>query len=149
MLSQAVERLLAYSPEQLFDLAADVERYPEFLRWWIAVRIRKREGEAYYTDQILGFGPIRIRFDSRTALHRPRRIDVTSDRPPFREFKLAWTFEPRPGGCCRAGLAAELRFRSFLMQQIVGQILPTAIDDIITAFEARARLLYGNAGPID
>ena len=53
MLSRKVERSLPYSAEQMFDLAADVERYPEFLRWWITARIRQRRGEIFYTDQVL------------------------------------------------------------------------------------------------
>jgi Polyketide cyclase / dehydrase and lipid transport len=104
LLSQKVERVLSFcGPEQLFDLAADVERYPEFQRWWIAARIRKWEGDSYYTDQVLGFGPIRVRFGSKTVLHRPERIDVTSDEPPFRRFALSWIFEPLPGDPRRRG----------------------------------------------
>ena len=51
MLTRRAERLLSYSPEQLFDLAADVERYPKFLHWWKAARIKRRDGDVYYTDQ--------------------------------------------------------------------------------------------------
>ena len=79
MLSERVDRTLPYSPEQPFDLAADVERYPEFLHWWITARVRKREAEVYCTHQVLGIGPIRIEFESRTVLRRPERIDVTSN----------------------------------------------------------------------
>jgi len=56
MLTQSVERLLPYSRARLFDLAADVERYPEFLRWWISARIRRRQTDVYYTDQVVAFG---------------------------------------------------------------------------------------------
>ena len=85
--SQKRERLLPYTAEQLFHLAADVERYPEYLRWWIAARIRKREANVYCTDQVLGLGPVRVRFGSRTVLQTvlqpPTRIDVTSKDYPF------------------------------------------------------------------
>ena len=142
MLTQKVERWLPYRPEQLFDLAADVERYPEFLRWWLAARVRDREASAYRTDQVLGLGPIRVRFASKTVLHRPQRIDVTSDEWPFRQFGLSWIFEPqRPAGC-RVILVAELELRSWLLQGVVDRILPAVTADIISAFEARARRLY-------
>ena len=59
MLTQRCRCTLPYSPEQLFDLAADVERYPEFLPWWVAARVRKREGNVYYTDQIIAIAMIR------------------------------------------------------------------------------------------
>jgi len=140
VLSERVERWLPYSPEKLFDLAADVERYPEFLRWWTAARVRKREGEVYYTDQVVGLGPIRVRFNSKTVLHRPERIDVTSDQSPFRQFRLSWIFAPEPDAGCRVSLVVELEFCSRLLQKVVGHVLPAAIADIIAAFEARAHL---------
>ena len=152
MVSQKVERVLfSCEPEQLFDLAADVERYPEFLRWWVAARILRREGDIYYTDQVLGLGPLRVRFGSKTVLHRPERIDVTSDEPPFRRFSLSWLFEPQPCAGCRVSLVAELELRSGLLQRVMDRVLPVAIADIIAAFEARA-LQYpsakGHAGKI-
>jgi coenzyme Q-binding protein COQ10 len=145
MLTQSAERLLPYSPEQLFDLAADVERYPEFLRWWITARVRRREGEVYYTDQALGLGPVRLRFGSRTELHRPERIDVTSDESPFRQFKLSWFFESLPGVRCRVTLAAQLELHSYLLQRLAEQVLPGAVADIVAAFETRAHRLYRDA----
>lgn len=147
MLSERVERLLPYSPERLFDLAADVERYPDFLRWWIAARIQKREVGVYYTHQVLGLGPIRVSFGSKTMLRRPERIDVISDEPPFRQFRLSWIFESRPGRRCRVGLAAECQFRSYLLERLVDRVLPAAIADTMVAFETRARQLYGHADP--
>jgi coenzyme Q-binding protein COQ10 len=129
----------------LFDLAADVERYPTYLRWWISAQVRQREANAYCTDQILGLGPIRIKFASKTNLHRPRRIDVTSDQSPFRQFRLSWVFAPESAAGCRVSLAVELEFNSGLLEKVVEQALPAAIADILTAFEARAHRLYGSA----
>ena len=140
--SEKRERLLPYTAEQLFDLAADVERYPEYLRWWIAARIRKREANVYYTDQVLGLGPIRLNFGSRTVLQPPTRIDVTSNEFPFQLFKLSWNFAPLAGAGCRVSLAAEFEMRSFVFQRIVDRALPTATADVIAAFETRAHRLY-------
>jgi coenzyme Q-binding protein COQ10 len=53
-----VSQALPYRREQLFDLAADVERYPEFLPWWLSATVRHRDGEIYSTDQVVGIGPI-------------------------------------------------------------------------------------------
>ncbi len=142
MLSEEAERCLPYSPEQLFDLVADVERYPEFLRWWISARVWRRRVDTSYTDQMLALGPLHVRFGSKTVLYRPERIDVTSDESPFRRFRLSWLFEPRPGGSCRIRLAAEIELRSHLLQLVVEQVLPAAIRDIVAAFETRAGQLY-------
>jgi len=149
MSTQKKERLLPYTCEQLFDLAADVERYPEYLRWWIAARIRKRETNAYYTDQVLGLGPIRVSFGSRTVLQPPTRIDVTSKDFPFQQFKLSWNFVTQPGTGCRVSLTAEFELRSFVLQGILYRALPSATADVIAAFEARARSLYERAKPSD
>lgn len=142
MSSQKRERLLPYTAEQLFDLAADVERYPEYLRWWIAARIRKREANVYYTDQVLGLGPVRVRFGSRTVLQPPTRIDVTSKDYPFQQFKLSWNFAALAGASCRVSLTAEFELRSSVLQGILDRALPVATADIIAAFETRAHSLY-------
>jgi coenzyme Q-binding protein COQ10 len=142
---QTAERVLPYGPEQLFDLAADVERYPEFLRWWITARVGQRQANTYYTDQTLGLGPLRVRFGSRTVLQWPKWIEVTSNEPPFRRLRLGWSFEPQPGPACRVSLVAEFDFRSPLLERIVRRALSAAITDIIGAFETRAHQLHGNA----
>jgi coenzyme Q-binding protein COQ10 len=146
MLSESVERWMPHKPEQLFDLAADVEAYPEFLRGWIAAQVRKRNANVYYTDQTLGLGPIRMRFVSKTVLHRPKRIEVTSDESLFRRFSLTWLFEPQPSAGCHVRLRAELELRSRLLQAIVEPLLPGITGDIVAAFEARAHQLYGPPG---
>lgn len=138
-----VERLLPYRAEQLFDLAADVERYPEFLPLWIAARIGKREAGAYETDQVVGFGPVRLSFQSRTVLRRPERIDVTSDDPRFRGSRLSWSFEPQPGGKCLVRLAAAGELRSRMLQRAAERAPEAAAGEIIAAFESRARELHG------
>lgn len=140
MLSHRVERLLPCSPELLFDLAADVERYPEFLPWWIEARVTRREGDHYWTDQTIAFGPLRTRFGSQTDLCRPDRIDVNSQAAPFRQFHLSWSFEPLPDRTTQVSLTAQLDLRSRLLERIVAPILKGIITEIITAFEARALL---------
>jgi len=126
----------------MFDLAADIERYPEFLHWWIAARIRTRDSNICYVEQVLGLGPVRLQFASKALLRRPERIDVTSSDPPFRRFILSWLFESLASAGCRASIVAELEFRSRLLQQVADRVLPATVADIIAAFEARARALY-------
>lgn len=140
MIRKTVERLLPHDPEVLFDLAADVERYPEFLPWWSAARVIKREGDTYTTDQTVGFGPLSARFHSKTVLHRPRSIEVTSSDAPFRHFRLTWIFERRPAGGTRVTLATDLALRSILLERLLDQILQQILAQIVAAFERQARL---------
>jgi coenzyme Q-binding protein COQ10 len=142
MVIEKVGRVLPFSREQVFDLAADIERYPDFLRGWITARIRKRESNICYVDQVLGLGPVRVQFASKAVLCRPERIDVTSSDPPFRRFSLSWLIEERPPAGCRVSIVADLELRSRLLQQIADRVLAATVVDIIAAFEARARGLY-------
>jgi coenzyme Q-binding protein COQ10 len=139
-----IHHALSHTPEQLFDLAADVERYPEFLPWWVAARVRKRDGDVYYTDQVVRFGMVRERFGSKTVLRRPERIDVTSTDRPFRDFRLTWLFEPLPEQGCRVTLSLELELRSPLLQDLVGWAMIRMTGSLMSAFEARARRLYAS-----
>lgn len=143
MRRQCIERELPYSPEQLFDIAADVERYSEFLGGWIAARVRERHAHGYCTEQILGVGPVRIQFVSRTELDRPSRIDVYSDDAAFRRLRISWLFEARPDASCRVSLCVDLQLRSRLLQAILEQVTPDRSAEMMAAFEARARQLYG------
>ncbi len=141
--SHKVSRVLPYEREQVFDLVADVERYPDFLPWWVAVRVSQRDGEVYYTDQVVRVGLVRERFSSKTVLRRPERIDVTSTDRPFHHFSLVWTFAPTLEGNCRVALAVDLEFHSRLFHELFGRVLPHTLSGIISAFETRARRVYG------
>ncbi len=143
MPSYEVHRALAYTPEQLFDLAADVACYPEFLPWWIAARVRKREANVFYADQIVGIGGFRQRFDSKAVLRRPERIDVTSTDWKFKHFRLIWLFDPLPDNGCRATFVVDLEFRSKLVQDLFHRAIGRTVGSIMSAFEARAHRLYG------
>ncbi len=142
--SHKVSRVLPYEPEQVFDLVADVERYPDFLPWWVAARISQRDGEVYYTDQVVRFGLVRERFSSKTVLRHPERIDVTSTDRPFRHFSLLWTFDPAHEGNCRVALAVDLELYSRLFHELFGRVLPHTLGGIISAFETRACRVYGS-----
>jgi coenzyme Q-binding protein COQ10 len=137
-----VSRLLPFTCEQVFDLAADVERYPEFLPGWIAARIVKREANVLYVEQALGIGPAQLRFRSRTTLHRPERIEVTSSESPFRHYSLTWLLAPGPAASCNLSVIVEMELESRLLQLLVNRVLPASITGAIAAFEARANKLY-------
>ncbi len=137
---------LPFTGEQVFDLAADIERYPEFLSWWISSRIRNREGDVCHIEQVVGFGPVRLQFASRATLRRPYGIEVTSTDPLFRNYSLAWLVADMPGSGCRISVALDLELTSALLQHVVDRLLPAMLDDVVTAFKARAHGLYGSPG---
>lgn len=143
------DAILSFTCEQAFDVAADIERYPEFLRGWISARIQRRESNVCYVDQVVGFGPVRWQFTSRGVLHRPERIEVTSTEAPFRLFSLCWLMAPLPCAGCRVSVVAQVELQSRITQRIVNRILPDAIEDVIAAFGERARRVYAGAAAAD
>ena len=92
-------RHVPYQPEQLFDLVADVGRYPEFLPWCVGARVRTRTEAEMVADLTIGFGPFRESFTSRVALHRPDKIGVRYENGPFRYLTNQWRFEATETGC--------------------------------------------------
>jgi coenzyme Q-binding protein COQ10 len=133
---------LPYSCEQMFDLAADIERYPEFLAGWISARIRKRECNTCHVDQVVGFGPVRMQFASTAVLQPPHRIDVSSTDPRFRKYSLSWLIEEAPTRGCQVSITVDLELKSGLLRPVVNRLLPAAVEDIVAAFRARAHAIY-------
>jgi coenzyme Q-binding protein COQ10 len=143
MPTHAERRLLPYTPEQLFDLVADVERYPEFLPWCLGARLRERTPERITADLLIGFKMVRERFTSRVVLDRPLRIDVSYAEGPFRHLTNHWEFVRQPDGTCLIDFYVDFEFRSRMLQKIIGVLFNEAVKRMVGAFEARARQLYG------
>jgi coenzyme Q-binding protein COQ10 len=144
-----ISRVLPYRPEQLFDLAADVESYPSFVPGWLSAEILRRDGDIYYTDQVVGFGPMRWRFASRTVLRRPTEIAVTAIDGPFRRFELAWRFRPLAQGSCEVTMTGEFELSTALLHGAFSRLIAGSLDAALAAFEDRAHQLYGRAVPVD
>jgi coenzyme Q-binding protein COQ10 len=142
MPTHAEERVLPYTPEQLFTLVADIERYPEFLPWCVGARIKKREGKLVVADLVIGFRMIRERFTSRVTLDPPSRIDVAYAEGPFRYLNNHWSFAAVPDGC-RVGFFVDFEFRSRLLQRLIEVLFNEAVRRMVGAFEKRAHDLYG------
>jgi coenzyme Q-binding protein COQ10 len=140
--THAEKRALPYTAEQMFDLVAAVERYPEFLPWCTAARIRSRENGLMIADMAIGFRMIRERFTSRVVLDRPQAIDVAYADGPFKHLTNRWRFLPMPEGC-EIDFFVDFEFRSKLLEKMIGLLFDEACRRMISAFEARAKALYG------
>ena len=145
MPTHAERRVLPYSPEQLYDLVADIERYPEFLPWCLAARIRKREGRTIHADLMIGFRMVRERFTSKVDLDPPRRIDVAYAEGPFKYLDNHWIFQPTADGGTELDFFVDFEFRNRVLQKLIEVLFHEAVRRMVAAFEARARALYGAA----
>ena len=134
---------LRYTATQLFDLIADVERYPEFLPWVLAARIRRREGQTIWVDMTLGTRFLRRRFSTVGLLERPHRITINSDDAMLERFEQRWTFKTAPDGGADVEYRVDFRFRSRLLQALIGGPFAGRAQAMAQAFNRRARQLYG------
>ncbi len=137
-------RILPYTPEQMFDLVADVGRYAEFLPWVSAVRVREDAPALAVADLIVGFKGLSERFTSRVKKDRPRAIDVEYIEGPLSRLSNSWRFAPHPQGC-EVDFSVDFAFKNRLFETIAGQMFNVALGRMVGAFETRAAQLYGSS----
>lgn len=138
-------RRMPYTAEQMFDLVADVRRYPEFLPWVSAMRVRKDGPEETLADMIVGFKGLRETFTSRVAKVRPSEIHVDYIEGPLKYLRNDWRFRPDGDGCL-VDFAVDFQFKNRVFEMLAGQVFGMALRRMIGAFEDRAKALYGSDG---
>lgn len=151
MPTHAEKRVVPYHAEQMFDLVADVARYPEFLPWCVGARVRSSTPVEKLADLTIGFGPFRESFTSRVTLQRPGVVGVQYENGPFRYLNNQWTFKPHGTGC-EVSFFVDFEFRSRMLQAAIGVVFNEAVKRMVNAFLKRARDIYGSpplkvAGP--
>lgn len=143
MPKHAETRQLPYTPEQMFDLVADVGRYQQFLPWVIGTRVRSKSETTLVADLIVGFKMLRETFTSRVKLQRPYHVHVDYLEGPLKYLHNDWRFEPAPDGGTLVHFKVEFEFRSRVFEALAGAMFGEALRRMIGAFEERARELYG------
>jgi coenzyme Q-binding protein COQ10 len=144
-----LEKVLPYTPEQLFELVGDVRRYPEFVPWITSMRVwneRAESGEVSTLDAeaIVGFTFLREAFATRVRRDRSGAapvIQVSLLHGPFRKLANRWVFEPHPVGT-HLKFDIEFEFKSRLFDAILAANSDTAVNKLIACFESRAMALY-------
>jgi coenzyme Q-binding protein COQ10 len=139
----AETRRLPWTAGQMFDLVADVARYPEFLPWVQGLRVLKAEGDVVTADMIVGFKMIRERFTSRVKLDRPGHVRVDYISGPLRRLDNDWHFRPTGDGGCEIDFSVDFEFRSKMFERLAGMFFGEAFKRMVGAFEARAEQIYG------
>ena len=141
----AETRRLPYSPEQMFDLVADVGRYGEFLPWISAVRVRSDSETEMVADLIVGFKGLRETFSSPVTKQRPGHIRVDYLEGPLKHLHNDWKFRPDEQGGCLVDFEVDFTFKSRVFEMLAGQVFDRALRMMINAFEQRAARLYGDS----
>jgi coenzyme Q-binding protein COQ10 len=131
-------RSVPHSAELMYSIVADVERYPEFLPWVIALRLLSRGENTMTAEMAVGYGPFRERYTSRVSLDpAARTIDVAAIKGPFRQLDNHWRFTPEDGGC-RIDFSIAFEFRNPLMQAAARKAFEAVLLKMTDAFVARA-----------
>lgn len=148
MTTHSETRLVRHSPQDMYDLVADVARYPEFLPWTAAARIREVEDfgdhQVMLADLIISFKVFRESFGSKVTLRPGQKVIETEYIDgPFRHMNSRWRFEAAEEGGCRVFFDVDFEFRNRLLQGAAGMFFNEAMQRIVRAFESRADQLYG------
>ena len=133
---------LPYAPELMFDMVADVERYPEFLHEYRAVRIRSRTGDTWQVDQAIGFASVELTLRAVARLLRPESIIVRSSQMLLGDLEIRWDFEGAGTGTrvdFRMALSPPSRFAAGLAEHLLTKSATRTLE----AFAERARQLHG------
>ena len=134
---------LPYTPEQMFDLVADIARYDDFLPWVVAVRVRSSSDTETVADLVVGFNAFKERFTSRVTKQRPSSIVVEYIEGPLKYLKNEWRFEPGTDGGTDVYFSVDFAFKSRLFESLAGAMFDRALRRMTGAFEQRAAALYG------
>ncbi|MGD9785284.1 MAG: type II toxin-antitoxin system RatA family toxin [Hyphomicrobiaceae bacterium] len=145
-----ITRPVPYTARQMFDVVADVEKYPQFLPMCESLRILAREagdaGETLTATMAVGYKAIRETFTTRVMLApqaEPPRIDVAYLDGPFNHLDNRWRFVARPGGGSDIQFYIDYQFRSAMLGLVMGAVFDKAFRRFAEAFEERARQVYG------
>src|SRR3954467_2840398 len=145
------KRRIRPSASQMFDLVADVERYPEFVPLCKSLKIRQRTAkpdgtEIVIADMTVSFKLVREAFTSRVTLDRPNlKIMVEYLKGPFSKLENSWSFEARSETYCDVGFFLSYEFKSRVLAMLMGAMFDTAFKRFAAAFEKRADAIYGKA----
>jgi coenzyme Q-binding protein COQ10 len=139
-------RSLPHSSAQMYNLVADVARYPQFLPWVSAIRIRKDDDAEMLADMVVGFKSLRETFSSRVVKTPTSSIIVDYLDGPMKHLHNIWKFEDTAGGGSIVDFTVDFSFRNRVFEALAGQFFDSALRKMTNAFIERADDLYGVGG---
>ena len=144
MTTHSEQKVVPFTPDQLFEMVSDVQSYPKFLPWCVGARIRSADDELIVADLMIGYKLLRERFTSRVTLDRAKwKIETEFTDGPFKFLRNQWEFKSCPEGC-QIVFLVEFEFRSTVLQKLVSVLFNEVVLRMVSAFEKRAYFLYGN-----
>jgi coenzyme Q-binding protein COQ10 len=146
VISHRETRLVPYPAELMYAVVSDVEQYPQFLPWVMALRVLSRRDDGLTAEMAVGYGALRERYTSEVRLDpAARTIDVVEIKGPFKTLENHWRFTPRKnedgGEGCEVEFAIEFEFQNRLLHSVAGNAFEQVLLKMTDAFETRAAAL--------
>lgn len=135
-------RQLPYSAKQMYNLVADIDQYPQFLPWVIALRIKKNSDSEALADMIVGFRALRESFTSRVIKKPHQSIHIDYIDGPLKYLRNDWEFTDREEGGCNVDFKVDFAFKNKVFEKIAGRFFEAALTKMTSAFVDRAHVLY-------
>ncbi len=143
MPTHAEKKILPYSPEQMFDLVLDIERYPEFLPWCLSCDIIKEDDGNKFANLVIGYKVFREWIKCRVSYQRPHSIRVQYINGPLKYLSNTWDFMDAPNDECVVDFYVDFEFKNPLFQKMMGVFFNEIVRRMVKAFEDRAKEMYG------
>lgn len=138
--------VVRHSPQAMFDLVNDVDRYPEFLPWCRSAAVLD-EGTGWRRARIeMAKGPLHRSFTTRNELDPGRGIRIRLEDGPFRKLAGDWHFDEFGDGGCRVTLDLEFEFAGVFLQRAFGPLFNQIASTLVDSFCRRAEALHGRRG---
>lgn len=148
MTAARTQTSVPYTANEMFALVADVERYPEFIPWCLALRVVARDTGPEFAwltaDMVVAYKVFRERFRSHVTLDREHlAIDVQYVDGPFRTLRNQWRFSDYAEGGSSIDFSIDFEFRNVILQATAASVFEKAFSRMSEAFVSRASLVYG------
>ncbi len=135
--------LVTFSPEQMFDLVIDVERYPEFLPWVAAARLHEKSERDLRASMEMQRSGVRERFSTYNTFERPSFMTMRLLEGPFHVLEGRWSFAPIGTAGTKVELEMRFEFANPVISLLFGKAFEQSCNTLIDAFIARARVIHG------
>ncbi|MBF0126475.1 MAG: type II toxin-antitoxin system RatA family toxin [Magnetococcales bacterium] len=136
-----ISETVPFTPEQMYALVVEVERYPDFLPWCASTRVWDRTPTQFMAEMTVSFKGIRETFRTLDIIVPDRRIEINLKDGPFKYLASIWTFAPVPNGT-QVDFFIDFTFQSRMKEMIMGPVFSEASRRMLAAFKTRAAEVY-------
>ena len=135
--------LVPYSAERMYQLVADIERYPEFLKWCINAVVTAEHDNEVVASITINFRGLRKSFSTSNRMQVARMIEMSLVEGPFSHLKGTWVFVPLEENASKIELDMHFGFDNVIVEKLVGPVFSYIANHQVEAFNQRAQQLYG------